>query len=160
MTVSLIVQPLQWEALPELHETPDLDDSDASCMADIRAVLERHGKLDRFALHLIHRHFDLAPGEVLIERPDPDARTQHVSVGRLDDEPLARPTTCILGPGGATSHCLCAPHPGQQSGCEMHASNKLPPPPSGPSPQPDRHRPDPPGPSWRPRRPRDEERER
>ena len=99
MTVSLIVQPLQWEALPELHETPDLDDSDAACMADIRAVLERHGKLDRFALHLIHRHFDLAPGEVLIERPDPDARTQHVSVGRLDDEPLARPTTWILGPG-------------------------------------------------------------
>lgn len=157
MTVSLIVQPLQWETLPELHETPDLDDSDTACMAEIRAVLERHGKLDRFALHLIHRHFDLAPGEVLIERPDPDARTQHVSVGRLDNEPLARPTTWIFGSDGANVVCACVPTADSSTGCFTHPrfSRNTP-----PDRQPEPNRPA--GPSWRPRqRPReDEERER
>jgi hypothetical protein len=51
----LSIRPMQWANLPELHQTPTLDDSDLDCLEEIRDVL-------------------LAPGEILIERPDPDAR--------------------------------------------------------------------------------------
>ena len=153
----LTIQPLQWTDLPELGDVPDLDASDEACMEAIREVLARHGKLDRFAIHLVHRHFDLAEGEVLIERQDPDTRTQHVSVGRLADEPHARPTTWMLGRQSGETICVC--RPGGDRECWQHAQGPLRPPP-GPYPQPDRHRPDPPGPSWRPRMPRRDERER
>jgi hypothetical protein len=97
---------MQWANLPDLHQTPTLDDSDLDCLEEIRDVLSRHGKLARFAVHLAHRHFELAPDEILIERPDPDDRTEHVTVGRLTDEPDARPTTWLfedgVRPGGRT----------------------------------------------------------
>ena len=103
---------MQWANLPELHQTPTLDDSDLNCLEEIRGVLSRHGKLARFAVHLAHRHFDLGPGEIRIEQPDPDARTQHVTVGRLDDEPEARPTTWLFEEGpelrlSDTVYCVC-----------------------------------------------------
>src|SRR3984893_1249600 len=43
---------MQWANLPELHQTPTLDDSDLDCLEEIRGVLSRHGKLARFAVHL------------------------------------------------------------------------------------------------------------
>lgn len=103
----LIIRPLQWSALPPFEDVPELDDSDMACLDDVRAVLARHGKLRRFAVHLAHSHFDLAEGEVLIERPDPDGRTQHISVGRLDAEPTARPTTWIFDEIGCSPALVC-----------------------------------------------------
>jgi hypothetical protein len=81
--MALSLRPMQWANLPELHQAPPLDESDLGCLEEVRAALARHGKLSRFALHLAHRHFDLAPGEILIECPDPDGRTQHVTVGSI-----------------------------------------------------------------------------
>ncbi|HEY8031260.1 MAG TPA: hypothetical protein VIF02_02485 [Methylocella sp.] len=78
--MTLSIQPMQLSSLPDLHEAPPLDASDLDCLEEIRDVLARHSKLARFAVHLAHRHFDLAPDEILIERPDPDGRTQHVTV--------------------------------------------------------------------------------
>jgi hypothetical protein len=46
-----------------------IDDSDQACLEEVRAVLARYGKLNRFALHLAHRHFPLGPDEILIECP-------------------------------------------------------------------------------------------
>lgn len=124
----LVIRPLQWLVLPPLHEAPPLDDADAACLDDVRAVLARHGKLDRFAIHLAHGHFDLAPGEVLIERPDPDGRTQHVTVGRLEDEPAARPTTWLLDAGpelrlSDAVYCVCVSDPGQTDACTRHGKS-------------------------------------
>jgi hypothetical protein len=96
----MTIQPMQWAALPDLQDAPPIDDADLACLHELRDVLARHGKLERFAVHLVHRHFDLGEGEVLIERPDPDGRTQHVTVGRLDDEPDARPTTWLFAKEG------------------------------------------------------------
>lgn len=43
---------------------------DLECMQEIRKVLERYDKLDRFGVSLLHQHFPLEPGEVLLERSD------------------------------------------------------------------------------------------
>jgi hypothetical protein len=108
----LHIHPMQWESLPELHEAPPLDDADLACLVDLRDVLARHGKLDRFAVQLAHRHFGLAPDEILIEQPDPAARTQHVTVARRGDHPAAIPTTWLFEEGPALSlsdavYCVC-----------------------------------------------------
>ena len=134
--MSLSIQPMQWGSLPLLHESPALDETDMACLDDLRRVLARHGKLDRFAVHLAHKHMDLAPGEVWIERPDPDGRTQHVTVGRLTDEPDARPTTWLfragepgldLSPEAGAIYCVCVPiNPALFAGCAAHGrSNSL-----------------------------------
>ena len=58
----LSIQPMQWAQLPELHQTPPLDDSDLDSLKEIREGLSRHGKLARFAVHLAH----LRLGEVCV----------------------------------------------------------------------------------------------
>jgi hypothetical protein len=122
---------MQWANLPELHQAPPLDESDLGCLEEIRAVLARHGKLARFALHLAHRHFDLAPGEILIERPDPDGRSQHVTVGRLDDESEARPTTWLFEEGpelrlSDAVYCVCVSDPNKMDACIRHGKSRSP----------------------------------
>ena len=74
--MTLSIAPMQWTGLADLHDVPPVDGSDLDCLAEIRDILARHGKLRRFAVHLAHRHFALGPDEILIERPDPDGRTQ------------------------------------------------------------------------------------
>lgn len=129
--MSLFIQPMRWSKLPELHQTPPLDDSDLDCLEEIREVLSRHGKLARFAVHLAHRNFDLGPGEVLIERPDPDGRTQNVSVGRLEDEPIARPTTWLFEEGSEMRlsdavYCVCVSDPNKTDACVRHGKSRSP----------------------------------
>jgi len=129
--MALTIQPMQWANLSELHQIPPLDDTDLDCLEEIRAVLARHGKLARFALHLAHRHFDLAPGEILIERPDPDGRTQHITVGRLDDELEARPTTWLFEEGpelrlSDAVYCICVSDPNKTDACIRHGKSRSP----------------------------------
>jgi hypothetical protein len=94
-------------------------------------VLARHGKLDRFAVHLTHRHFALGPDEILIERPDSDGRTQHVTVGRLSDEPDARPTIWLLIPEhemllSDAVYCICVSDPNKTDACIRHGRSSSP----------------------------------
>jgi hypothetical protein len=129
--MAISIRPMQWADLPELHQAPPLEESDLECLEEIRAVLARHGKLARFALHLAHRHFDLAPGEILIERPDPDGRSQHVTVGRLDDESEARPTTWLFEEGpelrlSDAVYCVCVSDPNKTDACIRHGKSRSP----------------------------------
>ena len=126
----VVIRPLQWAALPDLHDTAPLDDTDRACMDEMRAVLARHGKLGRFALHLAHRHFDLAPGEVLIERSDPSGRSHHVTVGRLDHVGEAVPTTWLLDDApdmlAAAIYCVCVSDAVKTSACSRHGKSGSP----------------------------------
>lgn len=129
MIEPLAVRPMQWGVLPDLGNVLPLDATDTACMDELRAVLAKHGKLDRFAVHLAHKHFELAAGEVLVERPDPDGRTQHVEVGRLIDYPDAVPTTWLFD-DGPTLHltnavyCVCQSASEHSDGaCSVHGKS-------------------------------------
>ena len=61
--------------LPDIDDVPQRPDQDADCLAEIRRVLEKHGKLGRFGLFLMHSHFRLDPEEVLVEHCDINSRT-------------------------------------------------------------------------------------
>ena len=122
---------MQWTGLADLPDVPPVDDGDLDCLAEIRDVLARHGKLNRFAVHLAHRHFALGPDEILIERPDPDGRTQHVTVGRLADEPDARPTTWLFEQGrelllSNAVYCVCVSDPNKTDACIRHGQSSSP----------------------------------
>ena len=43
-------------------------------MAEVRDLLARHGKLDRFGLTLLHQHFLVYENEVLLETCNPTTR--------------------------------------------------------------------------------------
>lgn len=126
----LALLPMQWGMLPELPDVLPLDESDVACMTELRDVLARHGKLSRFAVHLAHRHFELRPGEVLIERPDGDGRTQHVTVGQHADFPEAVPTTWLFEEAGpvlsaAAVYCVCQARSVYAAGaCSVHGKSE------------------------------------
>ena len=111
----LTIAPLQWSRLQDLRDVAPLDDADLACMDELRRVLERHGRLGRFALHLVHRHFDVAPHEVLVEYSDADTREQHLRVEARDSAALhdAVPTTWTLDTGAPVVVCVCAYRAGQ-----------------------------------------------
>jgi hypothetical protein len=74
----------------------DLDATDAACFAELRKVLEKHGKLDRFGVTLIHRHFHLDEDECFIESVDVDERVLTVRPIRKDSLPTAVQTQWSL----------------------------------------------------------------
>lgn len=95
---------------PMLDDVADLDQSDRDCFAEIAAVLQRHGKLDRFDLALRHAHFDVADDELLIETNDPISRTLSIEPYRSDSFPpdtRIRETVWSLHADGATASQRC-----------------------------------------------------
>jgi hypothetical protein len=99
----------------DLDEVPPLDDADLDCMNELRDVLARHGRLGRFALQLVHKHFDLGPHEVLVETSDPATREQRLRVQPRDRLATldAVPTAWLLGADGPAVVCVCANRGGE-----------------------------------------------
>jgi hypothetical protein len=127
---TLVIQPMNWMALQDLSDTPPLDASDEACLEDLRQVLARHGKLRRFAIHLAHRHFDVADDEVLIEQSDHGARTQSIRVVPRATVTGAVPTTWMFDERpalhAAAVYCVCAVDPVKQDGCVRHGKSGSP----------------------------------
>jgi hypothetical protein len=73
LEVEAVSNPAQTDELPPL---PDIDDvepygpADDTCFEELRAVLERHGALNRFGITLLHQHFEISEEEVLVESID------------------------------------------------------------------------------------------
>jgi hypothetical protein len=60
---------------PDLKDIAPLGESDRQCLEEIREVLARYERLDRFGLTLLHDHFPLEDNELLMETCDPGTRT-------------------------------------------------------------------------------------
>lgn len=69
------MQALQYQDLPDIEKVIPRSQEDEACFQEVRAVLEKHGKLQRFGLCLLHNHFDLAADEVMAETCDDANRT-------------------------------------------------------------------------------------
>ena len=114
----LAIAPMHWAQLPDLDETSRLSEGDFACMQEMKAVLAKHGKLDRFALHLIHKHFDMAEDEVLAEYTNTAKREQTFKVVKHGDKVLDNviPTTWSLDAAMPTAltNCVFIPYQGHQ----------------------------------------------
>lgn len=86
----LVVQPTQWSALADIEAVEHgLSQTDIECLNDVRAVLEAHGKLRRFGVSLLHRHFEIAADECLLETVDVQRRELFVRPVPKDSLPQA-----------------------------------------------------------------------
>ncbi|MGO9319819.1 MAG: hypothetical protein ACLQBY_03305 [Solirubrobacteraceae bacterium] len=73
------------EALP-------LTADDAAFVSELRALLERHGNLDRFGVCLLHEHFAVEDNEILLETNDPERRVLTVTPENAETLPEFKAT--------------------------------------------------------------------
>jgi hypothetical protein len=76
-TMSMNIVPLAFAVnrLAHIDQAERRLDSEAGLFGEIREVLKRHGVEKKYGLALLHKHFDLADGEVLMEYTDIENRT-------------------------------------------------------------------------------------
>jgi hypothetical protein len=74
---------LQWTNIAHIKDIGNISSEDHECLEEIRGVLARHNRLNKFGIALLHHHFDLHDTEVLVESVDPYGRT-------LSSAPVAR----------------------------------------------------------------------
>lgn len=65
----------QWNHLEHIHDVKPLGPQDRACLEAIREVLAQFECLDRFGLTLLHKHFEMASNEILVEEVDEKNRT-------------------------------------------------------------------------------------
>lgn len=61
------IMPTHWASLRYMSDVKPLNESDAPCLEEIRRVLEKHGRLERLGVTLLHRHFEVADDEIMVE---------------------------------------------------------------------------------------------
>lgn len=105
---------LAYKDLADIDAVPAVNDDDMACLSDIRDVLLKHGKIDRFGVNLLHSHFPIADNEVLVESCDDQARTltMHVKSKDVLASPDLKATSWRLSDGetmlGCYSACVAA----------------------------------------------------
>jgi hypothetical protein len=109
MHPQIAIAPMQWAPIQELQNVEPLNDNDSECLQELRKVLLKHGKLDRFALHLVHKHFDLNDDEILCEYTDSDNRVLTMIPKKKSDIPGHVETTWMLNETGTVlGACISA----------------------------------------------------
>ena len=63
-------QTLSYRSLPHIDEVAPLSQEDEVCLKEIKEVLRKHNRLQRFGVSLLHEHFPVGDGEVLMESCD------------------------------------------------------------------------------------------
>ena len=101
---------LAYQNLSDIDDVAPLDTADFACLAELRQVLERHKKLDRFGVNLLHTHFPIGADEVLLETCDDVARslTMTVKPASTLDSPAIIPTSWRLSDEKALLGCYRA----------------------------------------------------
>jgi hypothetical protein len=118
---------IAYAGLKNIDKVVPRSSEDEPCFRELKSVLQKHGKLSRFGICLLHEHFPVYENERLVEECDATTRVltiQPAEVGsdkfgetietswRLDVESdISRPTgNCIAyckeidGPNGKTHH--------------------------------------------------------
>lgn len=85
------VSALQFNRLDDINAVAPMSAADEACLAELKAVLTKHGRQSRFGIALLHKHFDLAADELLVEHCDVERRvltTRPKKICDIGDTPL------------------------------------------------------------------------
>lgn len=66
-TKPITITPTQWSQFSDIDQVQPVDEIDLDCLNELKAVLKKHGKQNRFGIALLHKHFDLQDDEMLVE---------------------------------------------------------------------------------------------
>lgn len=108
MESRVVLQTMQWSALSDISEVPQISGKDYECLDELRGVLKKHGAGERFGIHLLHKHFDVADDEVLVEFTDEEARTLNCRVlkrSALENSPALVETQWRVDTASASMIC-------------------------------------------------------
>lgn len=72
---TLSIAPVQWTKLKDIEQVTPLNEADTQCLTEVRDVLKKHQKLERFGVALLHSHFDLQDDEIMLEEVGDEDRT-------------------------------------------------------------------------------------
>jgi hypothetical protein len=108
MSQQVVIAPMQWAPIQELQNVEPLNDKDIVCMSELREVLAKHGKLERFAMHLVHKHFDLNDDEIMCEYTDSENRTLTLVPKKKTEIPGYVETTWMLNDLSCIASCIYA----------------------------------------------------
>lgn len=92
---------------PDVMDVEPLDVADHACLQEIKDVLLRHGRLNRFGVTLLHEHFAMSDDEVLVEDCDPVSRTLTIRPEKISPDVIGSSieTAWELGNGAVLSVC-------------------------------------------------------
>jgi hypothetical protein len=93
--------------LPGIDQAERRLDSEASLFCEISELLKRYGLEKKYGLALLHKHFDLADDEVLVEYADVENRTLIIRPAPRSEASArnAVETVWSLESGNATTSC-------------------------------------------------------
>lgn len=105
---------LQWTTLVDIADVRPIDDSDSPVLEEIRQVLLKHGAVKRFGVSLLHRHFDVADDEFMLETTDEEKREHWVrpvkrAVFEAEEGVTAQTTIMSFDEEGFKQYCGCSP---------------------------------------------------
>lgn len=78
---------LAYQGLPHIDDVAPVSEADRACLDDIRAVLVRHGRIERFGICLLHQHFPVGDGEILVETCNEEEQTLTLRLANKDSLP-------------------------------------------------------------------------
>jgi hypothetical protein len=81
---SIVLETIQHSKLYDIEEVEPISDKDYAVLEEVRAVIEKHNYTDRFGLVLLHKHFNVADDEILMETTDEETRTSIVKAQKAD----------------------------------------------------------------------------
>lgn len=111
--------------LLDIDDVKPFSDADEQCFSELKEVLKRHGALQRFGVSLLHTHFPIHEGEVLVEECDDQNRTltlRPMKRSEINEENLMQ-TNWRLDTKSSVQGCrgYCVMLEGRHSGAGHHS---------------------------------------
>lgn len=97
-------------SLENIDDVVPLNDGDTECLKEVAQVLMKHNRLDRFGVNLLHDHFDLQDGEVLMEFCDSKNRCLTIKPVKATESINSIETMWVLGIDGNKPISRCYRH--------------------------------------------------
>jgi hypothetical protein len=105
--VSLQMAATQWTALKDMTDVEPVNEADYECLAEIRDVLKKYNKHQRFGVALLHKHFDIADDEILNEETDQETRTSILKPIKRTEAKNLREAMWMLSDGKKEEMLTC-----------------------------------------------------
>lgn len=94
----LKLETVQWTRLRQIEDIEPINNGDYEVLEEIRQVLLRRGFEDRFGVCLLHKHFDIQPGEAFLEDSDEQKRISTIRVVTESEARQAMETAWAFSP--------------------------------------------------------------
>lgn len=104
---ALVMAPVEWSAMQDIDEIEPIGAHDTDCLAELRDVLKKHDKLERFGVTLLHTHFEIGDDEIMLETLDVANRVLTTTPVKADGVANKIATVLALREGDPTTMSWC-----------------------------------------------------